>query len=52
MRPAHAHPDADEIVYIVEGKGQVLIGEQIYDVCKGSVILFPKNVHYAEKYPG
>ncbi|MGI6189466.1 MAG: cupin domain-containing protein [Clostridiales bacterium] len=49
VRPAHAHPDADEIVYIVEGKGQVLIGEQIYDVCKGSVILFPKNVPHMLK---
>jgi len=43
VRPAHSHPDADEIVYIIKGRGQVLIGDQVLEVCEGCTVFFPKN---------
>lgn len=43
-KPAHAHKNGEEIVYIVSGKGKVLVGDQISEIHPGSIILFPQGV--------
>lgn len=43
-QPAHSHPQGEEAVYIVQGKGQVLIGDEITDIREGSVFLFPQGI--------
>jgi mannose-6-phosphate isomerase-like protein (cupin superfamily) len=39
----HSHMDASEVYFFVDGIGRMRIGEQEYDVKKGSVILVPKG---------
>jgi uncharacterized cupin superfamily protein len=41
--PSHSHPNGEEMVYIVQGCGEVLIGEEIYKINTGSIILFPQG---------
>ena len=41
VRPAHAHPDREEVIYITQGTGQVLLDGKVYDLRKGTAVLFP-----------
>lgn len=41
VKPAHAHPDREEIIYITRGTGQVLLDGKVYDLRKGTAVLFP-----------
>jgi quercetin dioxygenase-like cupin family protein len=43
-KPAHAHPDGEETVYVISGCGHAKIGDNLYDIEPGSVIFFPQNV--------
>lgn len=43
-RPAHAHPNGEETIYIVSGHGKVLIGDEVYDIKPGVAMLFPQGV--------
>jgi quercetin dioxygenase-like cupin family protein len=43
VRPAHAHPHGDEVIYIVEGAGRVLVGGEVKPVRAGSAVLFPRG---------
>jgi mannose-6-phosphate isomerase-like protein (cupin superfamily) len=43
-RPAHVHPNGDEVIYIVEGTGRVLVGEDVRSVSPGTAVLFPRGV--------
>ncbi len=43
VKPAHAHPDGDEMVYIVSGSGRVMIDGVISPVQEGCVIFFPQG---------
>jgi uncharacterized cupin superfamily protein len=46
VRPAHAHPNGEELVYVVHGHGQVAIDGRVDEVRPGSAILFPQgSVH-------
>ncbi len=42
--PAHSHPDGEETVYVISGKGKVRIGDQISEIEPGSLFLFPQGV--------
>ncbi|MGI6669854.1 MAG: cupin domain-containing protein [Acetivibrionales bacterium] len=44
VKPAHSHPGAEEVVYIVSGTGKALIGEQINPIQPGSLVYFPEGV--------
>lgn len=47
--PAHSHPEGEEIIYILNGHGRVLIDGQIEPVKAGCAVLFPKGkVHILE----
>ena len=52
VRPAHAHPNGEEIIYILEGAGSVLIGNKISKVEKGTAVLFPQNTPHMLKNNG
>jgi quercetin dioxygenase-like cupin family protein len=41
--PAHVHEDNDEIIYIVEGSGEVTIENETMQVHKGMLITIPRN---------
>ena len=43
-KPAHAHPEGEETVYVIAGSGKVKIGDRIYDFEPGSVIFFPQGL--------
>jgi mannose-6-phosphate isomerase-like protein (cupin superfamily) len=44
VAPAHSHPNGEETVFILEGKGKALIGSQIEEIGPGSMLLFPQGV--------
>lgn len=43
VKPAHSHPNGDEIIHIVHGTGRVWIEGEITPVRTGSTILFPQG---------
>jgi quercetin dioxygenase-like cupin family protein len=45
--PLHRHPDADEIVYLIEGELRVRIGDQERVVSAGNVTVSPRGVEHA-----
>jgi quercetin dioxygenase-like cupin family protein len=42
-RPAHSHPNGEEIIYIITGTGRVLVNGEVAPVRAGSVVLFPQG---------
>jgi quercetin dioxygenase-like cupin family protein len=40
VRPAHAHPDLEEVIYITSGEGQVLIDGKVFELRTGTAVLF------------
>jgi quercetin dioxygenase-like cupin family protein len=46
VRPAHSHPNGEEVIYIVQGSGRVMIEGVVEPVREGCAVLFPQgNVH-------
>lgn len=43
VRPAHSHPNGEEIIYIVKGSGRVMIEGEVEPVKAGCAVLFPKG---------
>jgi mannose-6-phosphate isomerase-like protein (cupin superfamily) len=44
-KPAHSHPDGEETVYVISGKGKVKVGDDVTaDIEPGSLIYFPQGV--------
>lgn len=43
VRPAHSHPNGEEIIYIVHGSGKVMIEGVVEPVKQGSAVLFPQG---------
>ena len=43
VRPAHSHPNGEEVIYIVRGTGRVLVAGAVSSVRAGSVVLFPQG---------
>jgi quercetin dioxygenase-like cupin family protein len=43
VRPAHSHPNGEEIIYIVSGSGKVMIEGEVQPVTAGSAVLFPQG---------
>jgi quercetin dioxygenase-like cupin family protein len=44
VRPAHSHPNGEEVIYIVRGSGRVLVGTEVTAVREGTTVLFPQGV--------
>jgi|SRR5579863_4572380 len=43
VRPAHSHPDGEEIIYILHGSGRVMVEGKVEDVGPGTAVLFPQG---------
>jgi quercetin dioxygenase-like cupin family protein len=43
VRPAHSHPNGEEVIYIVQGSGRVMIEGVVEPVKAGSAVLFPQG---------
>ena len=42
----HLHPRQDEIFYVIEGKGTIIIGEEAIPVSAGSMVFGPLGVRH------
>src|SRR5689334_1710872 len=43
VRPAHSHPNSEELIYIITGSGKVMIENEVGEVKAGSAILFEQG---------
>ncbi len=43
VRPAHAHPLGEEVIYVISGTGRVLVAGEVSLVKAGSTVLFPRG---------
>jgi len=43
VRPAHSHPQGEEVIYIIRGSGRVLVAGEVQAVAPGSTVLFPQG---------
>jgi mannose-6-phosphate isomerase-like protein (cupin superfamily) len=44
VTPAHSHDKCEEIIYIISGRGEVLIDDKVYPLKAGSIAVFPQKV--------
>jgi quercetin dioxygenase-like cupin family protein len=43
VRPAHSHPNGEEVIYIVCGSGRVMVEGEVQPVRAGTTVLFPRG---------
>ena len=43
VRPAHSHPNGEEVIFIITGSGRVLVAGEVSPVKAGSTVLFPRG---------
>ena len=43
VRPAHSHPNGEEVIYIIKGSGRVLVSGEVRPVTAGTAVLFPQG---------
>ena len=43
VRPAHSHPNGEEVIYIIKGSGRVLVSGEVRSVTGGTAVLFPQG---------
>ena len=43
VRPAHSHPNGEEVIYIMSGSGRVLVNGEVALVTQGSAVVFPQG---------
>ena len=43
VRPAHSHPHSEELIYILSGRGKVMIEGEVGDVRAGTAVLFEEG---------
>jgi quercetin dioxygenase-like cupin family protein len=43
VRPAHSHPNGEEVIYIIRGTGRVLVSGEVRPVTAGTAVLFPQG---------
>jgi uncharacterized cupin superfamily protein len=44
VRPAHSHPNGEELIYIIRGTGRVLVDGDVSPVREGTLVLFRKGM--------
>lgn len=52
VRPAHSHPNSEELIYIIKGEGKVMIEHEVGDVREGSAVLFEQGKVHMLKNTG
>jgi mannose-6-phosphate isomerase-like protein (cupin superfamily) len=43
VKPAHSHPNGEEVIYIIRGSGRVYVDGVIEAVREGTTVLFPQG---------
>ena len=43
VRPAHSHPNGEEVIFIISGTGRVMVAGEIQPVAPGTTVLFPQG---------
>lgn len=43
VKPAHSHPNGEELIYIIKGDGKVYVDGIIKEIREGSAVLFEKG---------
>ena len=43
VKPAHSHPNGEEVIYIVSGSGKVMVDGKVEEVKAGCAVLFPQG---------
>ena len=43
VRPAHSHPNGEEVIYVIHGSGRVLVSGEVQAVREGTTVLFPQG---------
>lgn len=43
VRPAHSHPNGEEVIYIITGNGRVMIDGVVEPANEGCAVLFPQG---------
>ncbi len=49
---AHSHEDTEQAFLVLSGKGQMHIGDKVYDIEKGSIAYAPRNVEHSTQNTG
>jgi quercetin dioxygenase-like cupin family protein len=52
VRPAHAHPNGEEVIYLLSGSGKVMIDGVVEPVKAGCAVLFPQGSIHMLKNSG
>lgn len=50
--PNHRHPDADEVFYVLKGKGEITVGSEQAEVGEGCFVRAPTGVSHGWKNLG
>lgn len=50
--PLHSHPNCEELLYVVSGRCEHKIGEEVHDLEPGDVICIPRNVRHWARATG
>jgi quercetin dioxygenase-like cupin family protein len=49
VRPAHAHPGGEGVIYVIWGAGRVYVSSEVERIGEGSAVLFaPGQVHMVQ----
>jgi quercetin dioxygenase-like cupin family protein len=43
VRPAHSHPNGEEVIYVISGSGRVMVDGAVRAVTTGTTVLFPRG---------
>ena len=43
VKPAHSHPNGEELIYVISGEGNVYVDGEIGGLSPGVAVLFPKG---------
>jgi mannose-6-phosphate isomerase-like protein (cupin superfamily) len=53
VKPAHSHPEGEEVIYVIKGSGRVMVDGEIQTVEEGTAVLFPEgSVHMLQNTGG
>jgi len=43
VRPAHSHPNSEELIYVISGSGKVAVDGEVAPLGPGTAVLFPRG---------
>jgi len=51
-KPGHVHHDAEEVIYVASGEGEILIGDRVYPLIPGDAIVIPRGISHLTRNTG